>query len=403
MNSNFLKDINTDLFITPSMYNQKEYIPKRLSDNIETRFGVELEVCVKINPNCIKYDTNINLSALNASNSFTLSFKDKFDLFFKSLILTSTTYNQIRDKYKYFIVEDVYHFIYDMNDIIDKNTGNIKSKKIDDKDPEYELFKEYKVPIFMDDASITCGDINSSSKYEANIKDSASFRFECITPILSINGDITKSKICKELSPHLLFFGLHKPNCFIENFSMGFHVNASLFDTKANKYVSIATTPLFNYILKTYVEEERTLYSKVRTLRPSNYNNDFYMTRLAQPLYRNINKELNKNSTKSVNNIIDSYIKKPKVIAMGVGADLPYIERKQRALKKKTKFLLEFRLFEGRNSIETLCGFTNIALNIVHMGTENYLKSGVNLPLVTGGRYTKKIIKKKKSITIKRS
>jgi hypothetical protein len=289
-----------------------------------------------------------------------------------------------------------------MNDIIDKNIGNIKCKKINDKDPEYELFKEYKVPIFMDDASITCGDINSSSKYEANITDSASFRFECITPILSINGDITKSKVCKELSPYLLFFGLHKPNCFIENFSMGFHVNASMFDIKSNKYVSIASSPLFNYILKRYVEEERSLYSKVRTLRPSNYNKNFYMSRLAQPLYRNINKELNKNSTKSVNNIIDSYIKKPKIMTMGIGADLPYIERKQRALKKKTNFLLEFRLFESRNSIETLCNFTNIALNIIHMGTENYLKSGVNLPLVGGRkRSTKKIVKNKKGATRK--
>ena len=404
MNSNdFLKQINTDLFITPSMYNQKEYIPKRLSDDIETRFGVELEVCVKINPKCIKYDTDTNLSNLNASNSFTLSFKDKFDIFFKSLILSSPTYNQIRDKYKYFIVKDDAYFIYDMNDIIDKNTGNIKSKEFSDTDSEYELLKEYKVPIFMDDASIICGDVYSYSKYDANIKDSSSFHFECITPILSINGEITKSKVCKELSPYLLFFGLYKPNCFIENYSMGFHVNASLFDKTSKKYISIASSPLLNHILKKYVEEERNLYSKVRTIKPSYHTNGPYVAHMAQPLYKNINKEIKKNNTISENNIINSFIKKPKIIALGLEASIPFIERKQRALKKKTNFLLEFRLFEGRNSIDTLCKFTNIALNIVHMGTENYLKSSVNLPLVIGGRYTKKVIKKKKSITRKRT
>ena len=72
-------------------------------------FGIFLSIGYSIKSNGIPKslnvsqlngDTNINLSALNASNSFTLSFKDKFDLFFKSLILTSTSYNQIRDKYK---------------------------------------------------------------------------------------------------------------------------------------------------------------------------------------------------------------------------------------------------------------------------------------------------------------
>jgi hypothetical protein len=403
MNSTFLKDINTDLFITPSMYNQKGYLPKALSDDIETRFGVELEVCVKINPNCIKYVGNTNLTKLNASNFSQLSFKKKFELYFKSLILTSPSYNQIRDTYQYFIVQDYdemyneIYILYDMKDIINKETGELKSKLIENNDP---LYKEYKVPIFMDDITIVCGDTYSKEKYKANIKDSLSFHFECVTPIISTKGSISKSKVCKALAPHLLFFGLYKPNCFIENYSMGFHVNASLFDTRANKYISIATQPLFNSIVKKYIEEEPSLYPRARSLRPVNKkNNKNYFTVWAKPLYKNVQERLNKNTTKTVNNVIKNITNPVKVATLGLASQRSFMEDKQRALKKKTNFLLEFRLFESRNSIETLCNFTNIALNIIHKGTQNYLDSGVNLPLVGGKRHTKKKIDKKRIFT----
>jgi hypothetical protein len=100
-------------------------------------------------------------------------------------------------------------------------------------------FEKYQLPIFVDDQSIQCGDSkNQNSKNEAYITDTNSFRFECITPILSIKGVPTKEKIGNVLIPFLSLFGLEHSNCFIVNHSMGFHVNISLYNTN-NDYINI--------------------------------------------------------------------------------------------------------------------------------------------------------------------
>ena len=363
------KPNNDDLFITPDMEKQlRTYIPSSLSDNIETRFGVELEVCVKLSPECINMPEDYNPSKLRPT------FKDKFQFFFKSLIETSATYDIIREKYGGFIVHDDYYgnIYYDMFDLYhhDGVCTTMKFKLIERMDdaigePYYkELLDEYKVPIFIEDGSIVCGDSQTSRKKDGYIHDNLSFSFECITPILSIKGNITRDKVCNELNPLLLFFGLGNPNCFINNYSMGFHVNTSVFDTNEDKYITIGSPPLFNTVLKEYMKRERDIYSKVRTYRPfTNKNKKEYISHFAQPLYKSFNELQKQNPDKTNNNIIGTLISKNYIPK---GSTMSFISEKMRALKKKSVALLEFRLFESRNDTKVLCDFTLIALDIVH-------------------------------------
>jgi hypothetical protein len=366
------KPKNEELFITPDMEKQlSTYIPSSLSDHIETRFGVELEVCVKLSSECIKIPDDYNPTKVRPT------FKDKFQFFFKSIIETSTSYDIIREKYGGFIVYDEYYgnIYYDMFDLYhhDGVCTTMKFKLIERMDdvigePYYkELLDEYKVPIFIEDGSIICGDSTSSRKKNGYIHDNLSFSFECITPILSIKGSVTRDKVCNELTPLLLFFGLENPNCFINNYSMGFHVNTSVFDIKEDKYSTVGSPPLFNIILKEYMKKEREIYAKVRTYRPlSNKNKNKYIAHYAQPLYQSFNQFKKENPSKRNNNIINTLISneyKPETV---LSYPVSFITQKMRALKKKSDALLEFRLFESRNDIKVLCDFTLIALDIVH-------------------------------------
>ena len=63
-------------------------------DSVETRFGVELEMCVKADALCLNYDgPNVDLA--------TIPFKDKFELFYKNIILKSSSFEYVKDKYTY--------------------------------------------------------------------------------------------------------------------------------------------------------------------------------------------------------------------------------------------------------------------------------------------------------------
>ena len=63
-------------------------------NQIETRFGVELEMCVNADALCLNYvGSEVDLSKIH--------FKDKFELFYKNIIRKSSSFEYVRDKYTY--------------------------------------------------------------------------------------------------------------------------------------------------------------------------------------------------------------------------------------------------------------------------------------------------------------
>ena len=203
--------------------------------------------------------------------------------------------------------------------------------------------------------------------------------FECITPILSFTGQSSDDKINNVLHPFLVLFGLEKPECIIINYSMGFHVNTSLYNTTEKRYITIGTQPFLGKLLKNYITQERDIYSLVRTMRPQKINNinnnnnknnnNNYISIWAQPLYKNFNRIKGKEPAKSNNNIRESMTNKS------------YIDRKERALKYKSDTLLEFRLFGSSSNITTLSQYTAFAIELLHKTYKQMVKAGEEIPL----------------------
>jgi hypothetical protein len=389
MNNN-LGSINDTLFITNEMNQQKEIYRWSPPESLETRFGIELETCIRTTPNCINFDTDL----LNAIPNMT--FKDKFDFYYKTIITKSKYFKELATEYNYLLVVDKdnrngTNFYYDMR--VPEQLGKTEGELLKIKYKEYgineyssytqmstmlaeEIYgivkkgERYELPMFVDDLSIRCGDTKSQeSKEEAKITDINSFRFECITPILSINGYPTKDKIKKVLYPMLSLFGLEHPSCFIQNFSMGFHVNVSLYNTKHNKYVAIAERPFLNKLLRNYIKVEKNIYKTVRTRKPLNAPED-YFTSFARPLHKNLNKLKVNNPELTENKIINTIM-----------TDREYMNEKYKGIKRKSPFLLEFRLFEGDNDINKLVTNVFVALDILHK-TSNEVAKEHRLTLV---------------------
>jgi hypothetical protein len=344
-------------------------------DFIETRFGVELEVCVKLSPDCIR---GRGLSQFENI----MSFKDKFDAFYRSILVNSPTFSEIAEEYEYLVLNEktrtgTKHYFYTLQN---PSEGGIEysqlAAKIDASlsvNPKNELyqykptpgqtiaeqifkqFQSYEYPIVEEDLSIRCGDTKGVlEKEEAGILDPFSFRFECITPIVSIKGNVTPRKLRKAIVPLLFFFGFHKPSCFLLNYSMGFHVNASLFIPSVGKYIAIGKPPFLNQLLRKYIPMERTLYKAVRTRKPRSANIT-YTSRFARPLYGNLNRFMAESPALSMNEVLNTKM-----------VENEYIEEKYKAIKRKSPFLLEFRLFEGESNLDLLIERINTALTLLH-------------------------------------
>jgi hypothetical protein len=335
-------------------------------DTVETRFGVELEMCVKADALCLNYEgPNVDLA--------TIPFKDKFELFYKNIILKSSSFEYVKDKYTYIGIksEDGY-FVYNMFTPFEADGITVKSEKVPVHSQKIQYFFDYTIPIVMEDCTIVCGDSGSNNeRINAGLPlGSKSMNFECISPVLSFTGPSSDDKINTVLHPILVLFGLEKPECIIINYSMGFHVNTSLYDKTEKRYVKIGTQPFLGKALKNYIAEERELYSLVRTMRPKHKaNNESYESFWAQPLYKNFNMKKREGPNKSNNNIRNNMTNKS------------YIGLKQRALKYKSDHLLEFRLFESSSNISTLSFYTAMAIEILHKTYRQMLKAGIEIPL----------------------
>jgi hypothetical protein len=258
----------------------------------------------------------------------------------------------------------------------------------------------YRIPLFVDDISIACGDDKYTSllnKEKAGVLDIHSFRFECVTPILTIAGYPTKDKIDKVLYPLLSLYGLDRPTCFIQNYSMGFHVNASLYNKKHGKYIAIAEPPFLNRLLRNYIKVEKDIYRAVRprliAIEPENYftryNQPGYKD-YARPLYRNLEffKRINIDTlgtleafnTKNLRHVPIKAVNEPNTntdeIINRIMTKKDYINFKYKGIKRKSPFLLEFRLFEGEVETGKLVTHVFTALDILHKTANEVSRNG---------------------------
>jgi len=358
-----------------------------IPDEIETRFGVELEMCVKADALCLNY-------VGSEMDLVRIPFKDKFELFYKNIILKTRSFEYVKNKYTYIgIKSETGYYLYNMFTPFEADGVTVKSEEAGSK---IHYFSDYSIPIFEQDCTIICGDAGSAKEWkkaglipknwdqagllpeewdkERLPKDLISMNFECITPILSFTGQSSDDKINNVLHPFLVLFGLEKPECIIINYSMGFHVNTSLYDTTEKRYITIGTQPFLGKLLKNYITQERDIYSLVRNMRPKKINNNKnnnnnYISFWAQPLYKNFNRIKRTKPTKSNNNIRESMTNKS------------YIDRKERALKYKSDTLLEFRLFGSSSNITTLSQYTAFAIELLHRTYRQMVKAGEEIPL----------------------
>jgi hypothetical protein len=375
-NNNSLSRINDRLFITNEMDKQNPSYRWTPPENLETRFGVELESCIKINKDCINFDaTQFNMLE-------PVLFRQKFNYYYKNIISKSKSFNNIAKQYKFLIADDDELYYYDMEHpeelgktvseleeyLLHKKPNNGQNYKAEVEEEIKELIQkhnDYELPIFVDDLSIHCGETrNKNEREEAFIDSRDSFRFECITPILSIKGYPTKENIAKVLTPFLTLYGLDKPDCFILNHSMGFHVNVSLYDTKNREYVPIAEPPFFNQLLKNYIPVERMIYNTVRTRKPKGANETF-ISKYAKPLYGNLNKYKEDSNESFRNGKTGRELSKNDIINK-IMTENTYASHKYKAIKKKSPFLLEFRLFEGDSDMKRLINNVFTTMDVLH-------------------------------------
>lgn len=322
-------------------------------DFLESRFGVELEVCVKVSPDCIQMPHPL----INFENTMTI--KNKFDFFYTSILQKSSTFDLMASTYEYCALlmhtpSGIEFYFYTMTK---PDEPALERKEIQDAALANSLVRRlarYEIPMFADDMSIICGDSQGALLKEgAGIQDPYSFRFECITPVLSIEGHVTQNKVRETVVPFLQFFGLESPNCFILNYSMGFHVNASLYIPEKGKYIAIGVPPFLNKLLRKYIAMERYLYRAVRTRKQAGAN-DSYVSNYARPLYENLNRFQAESGGLSAEEIMNTKM-----------TENDYIEEKKKAIKRKSPYLLEFRLFEGDSDMERLVHHVFITLHVL--------------------------------------
>ena len=312
-------------------------------DNIETRFGVELEICVRADgtPGCgPSFPPGTDLFGMKDDS-------EKFAYYFTHYIQPSLMHHRplpfpVRFAVKpsewteeavvYTVQEDGTH------------TTEIVVP-----------FEGYELPFFYGDFTIICGDAEASNMAKVMNERSGkpvapgkSFRFECVTPILKFRGAVTPAKVTLALQPYLVLFGLMSPKCFMANSSAGFHVNVSLANATSGEVLPITrgTSPIFKKFVDLYVAEECALYPRVRTRRPiSKIGNADYESAWAKRLYKRYTPE---------------QLANPDAMSDALKDKCGAIK-----LKKEIE-VIEFRLFQSETDIHRLLEYTETAIRLLH-------------------------------------
>lgn len=232
-----------------SQINRKNILPDMQPSDLEVRFGIELEICVKLTPDC-GHESNIK-----RENFQTKSWVDLFGMYAKSMLSKSPLVEKMRSRYEYMYVSDGEK--YDVDYILNLHTFEIE---------EYETNTiAYDKPFFTVDYSVVCDDYynnnntNSRKAYLPDIENT--FHMELVSPIMTN---------LEELKDLLEFIGMQTPSCFVSNDTAGFHVNVSLLNKNTNKAIPLTIDFFTNTFFPRYTEWETEMYPKVRS-KHSNY------------------------------------------------------------------------------------------------------------------------------------
>lgn len=338
----------------PLMIPSTDKIP---STDITIKYGVELEICIKLDKKCIKRDIDTesiiysHFTSDSEPNINTESPKEWLDLtaifldeYIKKRVKTNDKFKHLvhksQERYKFIIVTNTpknkdYTYVYDLKKLkLIKQPGTI----------------DYTKPIITTDSSVICGDYKylyderlpniNTLKKEYNITDENNightFHIEFVTPILDCNPTIGKYGISYDLSPLndlFMLIGMDKVGCYVTNMSQGFHVNLSLFNNKTGKPLPLLREFFKTQFIKNYVEWEKEAYPKYRKS----------VSKYAKPLYSLI--------TPARPNYGYSEIASNKYVSLH---------------RKDLQELIEIRLFAATNDYKNLVIRTKEALALLY-------------------------------------
>lgn len=223
-------------------------------DNIEFRFGVEIEICIRIKEGCLESPRGIPTTREFFSE---FSFYDKFHVYLNSILSKASPaikqmFPEVAMKNK-----DTQSFLFRLLDN--------KEIFVESNSEEERKIESYEVPRFEIDESVRCGDSldPGSQIVDRNtgtlVEPWKSIAIECISPILRLRGIPTPEKIREALLPYLELIGLLKQECFMTNSSAGYHVNLSAFDLKKQKVIPLTKFPLLLFVLDEYIKKKENI------------------------------------------------------------------------------------------------------------------------------------------------
>jgi hypothetical protein len=369
-------------------------------DNIEFRFGVEIEICIRIKEGCLESPKGIPTTREFFSE---FSFYDKFRVYLNSILSKAPPaikqmFPEVAMKNK-----DTQSFLFRFSDN--------KEIFVETNSEEERRIESYEIPRFEIDESVRCGDsLDSNSQIvDRNtgglVEPWKSIAIECISPILRLRGIPTPEKIRHALLPYLELIGLMKQECFMTNSSAGYHVNLSTFDLKKQKVLPLTRFPLLLFVLDEYIKKEREYYASEFRVDPSAF---------ARPLYTMTNVLLKQRPDLRTNKkAFFQALTDPSFMVRfkpGPNNDKPtfpknsWIARKKYGIKMKQYEILEFRVFKSDKRIDAMIDNVNYSMVILMNALLNFWTkrdpSGLaNLadifPETTGGRYRTRRIKRR--------
>jgi ankyrin repeat protein len=226
--------------LVENQINKDDVLPPMRPTDLQVRFGVELEICVKLTEEC-GHDTNMEQN--NIENEYWI---DLFGMYAKSMLSKSPLAEKMRKRYKYMYVSDGEK--YGVDYILNLTTFEIEETE--------NTVIAYDKPFFTLDTSVVCGDYeqtpNRRNSYMPNIKNT--FHMEMVSPIMTT---------LDELKDLLEFVGMQKP-CFVSNDTAGFHVNVSLLNKNTNKTIPLTIDFFTRTFFPRYKVWEAEVYPKVR-------------------------------------------------------------------------------------------------------------------------------------------
>lgn len=364
-------------------------------DHIEFRFGVEIEICIRIQEGCLESPQGIPATQEFFSE---FSFSNKFNVYLNSIL--SKASSALKQRFPEVAIKnkDTQSFLYKMSDK--------KEIFVESNSEEERKIESYEIPRFEIDESVRCGDsLDSDSQIiDRNTKELVepwkSIAIECISPILKIRGIPTSEKIREALLPYLEFIGLLKQECFMTNTSAGYHVNLSAYDLNKKKLLPLTKFPLLLFVLDEYIKKEREYYASEFRVDPSAFARPLYvMTNLLLKQRPN----LRNNRQAFFQALTDpEHLVRFKAGPTNNRSTFPrdsWITRKKFGIKVKQFEILEFRVFKSDKRIEAMIDNVHYSMVIVmnallNFWTKRNARGLANLsdlfPEVSGGSKTRR-------------